>query len=141
MGKCAVVPRCLSLRLLFPLLRCVPTLCAILHGLTAFAGTGESGKSTIAKQMKIIHLNGFTDEERKLYTNAIHNNVYLSMRSMIQAAREINAPITISEVIFSSCFPPHVCVPALAPRIDGLSPSLTCRSRRSEFLFPSRDPL
>jgi len=56
-------------------------------------GTGESGKSTIAKQMKIIHLNGFTDEERKLYTNAIHNNVYLSMRSMISAAQSIESKI------------------------------------------------
>jgi hypothetical protein len=27
----------------------------------------RSGKSTIAKQMKIIHLDGFTDEERASY--------------------------------------------------------------------------
>lgn len=25
-------------------------------------GTGESGKTTIIKQMKIIHINGFSDE-------------------------------------------------------------------------------
>lgn len=25
-------------------------------------GTGESGKTTIIKQMKILHINGFTDE-------------------------------------------------------------------------------
>jgi len=66
--------------------------------LISFKGTGESGKSTIAKQMKIIHLNGFTDEERKLYTNAIHNNIYLSMRAMIQAAHQINVTLQITPV-------------------------------------------
>lgn len=30
-------------------------------------GAGESGKSTIVKQMKIIHETGYSDEERKAY--------------------------------------------------------------------------
>ena len=30
-------------------------------------GSGESGKSTIVKQMKIIHCNGFTEEDRIKY--------------------------------------------------------------------------
>jgi len=38
-------------------------------------GAGDSGKSTVAKQMKIIHLDGFTDEERASYKTAISNNV------------------------------------------------------------------
>jgi len=50
-------------------------------------GAGESGKSTIAKQMKILHLNGFTSEEKALFITAIHTNVYQSMRNMIQAAQ------------------------------------------------------
>lgn len=50
-------------------------------------GAGESGKSTIAKQMKILHLNGFTAEEKALFITAIHTNVYQSMRTMIQAAQ------------------------------------------------------
>jgi len=29
-------------------------------------GAGESGKSTIAKQMKIIHLSGFSEQEKNL---------------------------------------------------------------------------
>ena len=30
-------------------------------------GAGESGKSTIVKQMKIIHETGYSDEEKKAY--------------------------------------------------------------------------
>jgi len=59
-------------------------------------GAGESGKSTIAKQMKIIHLNGFSAEEKALFITAIHTNVYQSMRNMVQAAQrmgiEVRAP-------------------------------------------------
>ncbi|KAK9475345.1 guanine nucleotide-binding protein alpha-3 subunit [Dipodascopsis tothii] len=38
-------------------------------------GSGESGKSTIIKQMKIIHQNGFTTAELKAYRPAIYRNV------------------------------------------------------------------
>jgi len=49
-------------------------------------GAGESGKSTIAKQMKILHMNGYTPEERAAFTLAIHANVYQSMRALVNAA-------------------------------------------------------
>jgi hypothetical protein len=37
-------------------------------------GAGESGKSTISKQMKIIHLNGFTEAELLGYKPILQSN-------------------------------------------------------------------
>eukprot|EP01118_Nematostelium_gracile_P017214 TRINITY_DN728_c0_g1_i1.p1 TRINITY_DN728_c0_g1~~TRINITY_DN728_c0_g1_i1.p1 ORF type:complete len:356 (-),score=73.00 TRINITY_DN728_c0_g1_i1:85-1122(-) len=52
-------------------------------------GTGESGKSTIAKQMKIIHLQGFTEDERLTYKSIIYNNMITSMKSLLVANRDL----------------------------------------------------
>eukprot|EP01103_Thecamoeba_quadrilineata_P016013 TRINITY_DN5231_c1_g1_i1.p1 TRINITY_DN5231_c1_g1~~TRINITY_DN5231_c1_g1_i1.p1 ORF type:complete len:357 (-),score=87.89 TRINITY_DN5231_c1_g1_i1:232-1302(-) len=38
-------------------------------------GTGDSGKSTIAKQMRILYLNGFNTEERKKWKSIIQHNI------------------------------------------------------------------
>lgn len=38
-------------------------------------GAGESGKTTILKQMKILHVQGFTVEERKRETKLIRINM------------------------------------------------------------------
>mmetsp|Transcript_4882 Transcript_4882/g.7874 ORF Transcript_4882/g.7874 Transcript_4882/m.7874 type:complete len:352 (-) Transcript_4882:93-1148(-) len=51
-------------------------------------GAGQSGKSTVAKQMKIIHMDGFSAEERASYTSVICSNIVVSMRSILFAARE-----------------------------------------------------
>jgi len=53
-------------------------------------GAGESGKSTIAKQMKILHLEGFSAEERLTYKSIIYNNVLSSMKALIQACQDLN---------------------------------------------------
>lgn len=51
-------------------------------------GAGDSGKSTIAKQMKIIHLDGFNDEERLGYKTTIANNILTAMRTLIHQANK-----------------------------------------------------
>lgn len=38
-------------------------------------GAGESGKSTIVKQMRILHVNGYSDTERKLKIEDIKKNI------------------------------------------------------------------
>lgn len=46
-------------------------------------GTGESGKSTIAKQMKIIHLKGFTQAEKVIFRAVVHNNIITAMHTLV----------------------------------------------------------
>jgi len=49
-------------------------------------GAGESGKSTLFKQMITIYGTGFPEHERKTYIAIIHNNVLLSMKTLVQMA-------------------------------------------------------
>lgn len=51
-------------------------------------GSGESGKSTIVKQMKIIHQNGYTVEELALYRLTIYKNLLDCMKALIGAMRQ-----------------------------------------------------
>ncbi|KAF7364096.1 Heterotrimeric G-protein alpha subunit [Mycena sanguinolenta] len=51
-------------------------------------GSGESGKSTIMKQMKIIHQSAFTEEERLAYRKTIHKNVLDSAQALVEAIRK-----------------------------------------------------
>jgi guanine nucleotide-binding protein G(i) subunit alpha len=51
-------------------------------------GAGESGKSTVAKQMKVIHMNGFTQDELISYKPVVHFNALTSMRLLLAANRK-----------------------------------------------------
>ncbi|XP_075469718.1 guanine nucleotide-binding protein G(t) subunit alpha-2 isoform X2 [Ascaphus truei] len=48
-------------------------------------GAGESGKSTIVKQMKIIHQNGYSEQECMEFKAIIYGNVLQSILSIIRA--------------------------------------------------------
>jgi guanine nucleotide-binding protein G(i) subunit alpha len=52
-------------------------------------GSGESGKSTIVKQMKIIHKEGFTDAELAEYRSIVYKNVLDSAQAVIVFMRKI----------------------------------------------------
>ncbi|KAJ2387062.1 guanine nucleotide-binding protein subunit alpha, partial [Coemansia sp. RSA 2603] len=43
-------------------------------------GAGESGKSTIIKQMKLIHDGGYSQDERESFKEVIFSNTIQSMR-------------------------------------------------------------
>ncbi|KAF2427269.1 guanine nucleotide binding protein, alpha subunit [Tothia fuscella] len=51
-------------------------------------GSGESGKSTIVKQMKIIHQNGYSPEELAMYRHTIFKNVIDCAKALIAAMRQ-----------------------------------------------------
>ncbi|XP_023314440.1 G protein alpha q subunit isoform X9 [Trichogramma pretiosum] len=48
-------------------------------------GTGESGKSTFIKQMRIIHGSGYSDEDKRGYIKLVYQNIFMAMQSMIRA--------------------------------------------------------
>jgi guanine nucleotide-binding protein G(i) subunit alpha len=53
-----------------------------------YQGAGESGKSTIAKQLKIIFLNGYNKQELLSYKGIIHSNIIMSMRAIVLEVRK-----------------------------------------------------
>ncbi|GLI72060.1 guanine nucleotide-binding protein alpha-2 subunit [Penicillium ochrochloron] len=53
-------------------------------------GSGESGKSTIVKQMKIIHQNGYTVEELALYRLTVYKNLLDCAKALIDAYHHFN---------------------------------------------------
>jgi GTPase SAR1 family protein len=57
-------------------------------------GAGESGKSTIAKQMKFLFMDGFNNEERESYKGIIASNTVGSMRVLVAAAADMGIDVT-----------------------------------------------
>ena len=56
-------------------------------------GAGESGKSTLAKQIKIIHLQGYTEEEVMLFVPIIYSNIVNSVRSICDGLKKLKIPV------------------------------------------------
>lgn len=52
-------------------------------------GAGESGKSTVVKQMKIIHENGYSQEECLQYRPVVYSNAIQSMIAIIRAMGQL----------------------------------------------------
>jgi hypothetical protein len=57
-------------------------------------GTSASGKSTVAKQMKIIHSNGFTNEELENYKQILILNIFNGMKELVLQAEGLNIKVT-----------------------------------------------
>ena len=55
-------------------------------------GSGESGKSTFLKQMRIIHGNNFVAEELKQFKLVIYGNVVKGMKVLIDARHKLRIP-------------------------------------------------
>lgn len=52
-------------------------------------GAGESGKSTIVKQMKIIHLNGYTPQALLFFRTVVYKNLVESAQDLILAMKKL----------------------------------------------------
>lgn len=60
-------------------------------------GAGESGKSTILKQMRIIYSEGFHLEERKEVRQVIFSNMVVAFKIIAEEMREIGMDYNFPE--------------------------------------------
>jgi len=56
-------------------------------------GTGESGKSTFVKQMRLLYQGGFTKDEALAFKEIILNGVILAMQTILSASQNLNVTI------------------------------------------------
>jgi len=57
-------------------------------------GAGESGKSTFAKQIRILHLNGFSENDRISFKTIIQSNCIGSIRALIEAVKKFDQKLS-----------------------------------------------
>ena len=50
--------------------------------MAVFTGTGESGKSTFIKQMRIIHGAGYNEDDKRSFIKLVFQNILTSMQNM-----------------------------------------------------------
>ncbi|XP_063678034.1 guanine nucleotide-binding protein G(i) subunit alpha-3-like isoform X1 [Bolinopsis microptera] len=66
-------------------------------------GPGESGKSTILKQMRILHNSGYNDNERQQYKVVVHRNIVDCMCAILTAMENMGMPFNDSNRISVDC--------------------------------------
>ncbi|XP_010936916.1 guanine nucleotide-binding protein alpha-1 subunit isoform X1 [Elaeis guineensis] len=66
-------------------------------------GAGESGKSTIFKQIKLLFQTGFDEAELRSYTSVIHANVYQTIKILFDGAKELTQNESDSSKYVVSC--------------------------------------
>ena len=58
-------------------------------------GAGESGKSTIVKQMRILHVNGFSEEEKRQKIDDIKKNIRDAILTITGAMSTLGPPVSL----------------------------------------------
>ena len=55
-------------------------------------GTGESGKSTFIKQMRIIHGQGYSDADRADFRSLVFRNIFTAVSALTEAMTSLKIP-------------------------------------------------
>eukprot|EP01121_Diplochlamys_sp_Union-15-3_P002135 TRINITY_DN11855_c0_g1_i1.p1 TRINITY_DN11855_c0_g1~~TRINITY_DN11855_c0_g1_i1.p1 ORF type:complete len:350 (-),score=60.14 TRINITY_DN11855_c0_g1_i1:52-1101(-) len=108
-------------------------------------GTGGSGKSTFAKQMKIIFSSGFKREELEEFKRILHNNIISSIRMLVQQAATWELELdkmneTHASFVMDSNTLKGDVTPEMVPHIKALwkDPAIQkVFSRSNQFSLPS----
>lgn len=75
--------------------------CVVINVFSFPSGTGESGKSTFIKQMRIIHGSGYSDEDKRTFIKLVYQNIFMAMQAMIRAMEMLKIQYSDSSMIVS----------------------------------------
>ncbi|CDH53895.1 g-protein alpha subunit [Lichtheimia corymbifera JMRC:FSU:9682] len=56
-------------------------------------GAGESGKSTVLKQMRLLHAAGFSASERESYRVIVFSNIFSIMQTLLEIVQQLDIEI------------------------------------------------
>lgn len=59
-------------------------------------GAGESGKTTIIKQMKILHISGFSESDRQEKVVSIRQNIHESIYDLVTHMSALRPPVSLA---------------------------------------------
>eukprot|EP00163_Fabomonas_tropica_P015102 TRINITY_DN2756_c0_g1_i4.p1 TRINITY_DN2756_c0_g1~~TRINITY_DN2756_c0_g1_i4.p1 ORF type:complete len:121 (+),score=21.90 TRINITY_DN2756_c0_g1_i4:134-496(+) len=62
-------------------------------------GPGESGKSTIFKQVQIIHQRGFDEEQRESSKKFVYRNIVQNMQTLLEAVNKWGYQLSAENVV------------------------------------------
>ncbi|KAK0076871.1 hypothetical protein PV325_004750 [Microctonus aethiopoides] len=65
-------------------------------------GAGESGKSTIVKQMRILHVNGFSEAEKRQKIEDIKKNIRDAILTITSAMSTLTPPVSLENHVNQS---------------------------------------
>jgi hypothetical protein len=71
-----------------PLIPRIVVVCSRSHSQLLLLGAGESGKSTIFKQMRILYGKGFSEDDRRAFVPVVQSNVLASIRTLMHHAAD-----------------------------------------------------
>lgn len=67
-------------------------------------GAGESGKSTVLKQMRLIHASGFKSSEREGFRIVVFFNIFTTIQTLLEAIEILN--LEFDDPVLSV----HICI-------------------------------
>jgi GTPase SAR1 family protein len=116
-------------------------------------GSGNSGKSTIMKQFKIIHRSGFTHEDRRIYREVLWKSAIEGMRALVTTGLEIvghpsefylDATTITTEGGTPSLSPADQSIVTKSPQVSSLAEEIivgtTINVQQRQQQVPSTDP-
>jgi len=65
-------------------------------------GAGESGKSTLFKQLMTIYGPGFSEEDRRSYKSAVHSNIMANIKTLVEQSDNPQYGIPVSPALSAS---------------------------------------